>query len=178
MTNSAQLWSSIKTHELDGQLKLSSLVVLKSRRSRPFVGDFEGQGGKNVQPLPPVDHRVNFDCGLSALKAKKPLVDSWVRCSTTVPHCSVSQYFEALWRLPSTSITINWGPWYVSISLNKILQKDYLVISASGLGDDNSVSRVKRGRLSKKVWETLVIVYCGGTRAVVLKKKCGNAPKN
>jgi len=43
------------------------------------------------------------------------------------------------------------GPWYVSISLKKILQKYYLVFTLSGLGDDNDVLWVKRGRWNKKV---------------------------
>jgi len=30
------------------------------------------------------------------------------------------------------------------------------VFALSGLGDENDVSRVKRGRWNKKVWETLV----------------------
>jgi len=31
----------------------------------------------------------------------------------------------------------------------------YFVIALSGLGGENDVSRVKRGRWNKKVWETL-----------------------
>jgi len=56
---------------------------------------------------------------------------------------------------PSTSITLNWGSWYVSISLNNFFFKYYLVFALSGLGGDHDVSRVTRERKNKKVWETL-----------------------
>jgi len=51
-------------------------------------------------------------------------------------------------------MTLNYGPWYVSVSLNKVLQKYYLMIALSGLEGDNDVSRVKRGQWNKSLRNT------------------------
>ena len=39
--------------------------------------------------------------------------------------------------------------------------KYYLVFALLGLGSDNDVSRVKRGRWNKKFWETLFQPFAG-----------------
>jgi len=50
---------------------------------------------------------------------------------------------------PNTSITLNWGPWYVSISWNKVLHK-YYVFASSGLGATTMSREWKGGDGTKK----------------------------
>jgi len=46
--------------------------------------------------------------------------------------------------------------WFSHLILsNVILQICYLEFASSGLGGENDVSTVKKGRWNKKVWETL-----------------------
>jgi len=46
---------------------------------------------------------------------------------------------------------------FILLQFNKNVSIYYLVFDLSGLWGENEVSRVKRGRWNKKIWETLVL---------------------
>jgi len=64
------------------------------------------------------------------------------------------KFIKALWRPPSTPITRNWDNCMYCFLLKNSL-KILHCASFIRLGVDNDLSRVKRGRWNKNVWETL-----------------------
>jgi len=100
-------------------------------------------------------HCVKFRCYLNAFKAKKTK-NACLFISKVIYECTLLKYliiFQALWRPPSTSITLSCGPWCVSIYFKN---NTFLVcVCFVRLGGHNNMSRVKRRRLNKNLWETL-----------------------
>jgi len=67
-------------------VQVGDFVEQGSKKQWGDRGSKQHKGGADIQPLLLIDGWVNFGCDLNALKAKKPLVDSQARLSSTVPH--------------------------------------------------------------------------------------------